>query len=135
MDINKYRRAFAQQKAGAASRGIGFHLTFQEWCEFWGEDIDRRGSGPDNLQMQRPADTGPYAVWNIRKGTPKQNAVTRGHMERKRASDQAAVELQIALDAAMNDSSEPELDERENEFDQRRLGIKSSYLGRYYHRG
>lgn len=133
LDINKYRVAFQTQKSHAATRGIGFHLTFKEWCDFWGGDIDRRGSGEFDLQMQRHADTGPYAIGNIRKGTPKQNNVTRGRMDRKRSCDAAANELQIALDAMMNDDSLLDHDSDGREAHYGSLGLKSSYRHRYHH--
>lgn len=137
MDINKYRMAYHTQKSHAAHRGIGFNLTFQQWCEFWGEDIERRGNGPDNLQMQRCADTGPYELGNIRKGTPKQNSATYQCMRAKRLTDQAAVDLQIALDAMMNEPSLPPHDEQltDDRKELFKLGLKSSkqlFSYRYY---
>lgn len=58
------------------SRRIEWELTFEQWVEWWGDDIELRGQGSDNLQMQRINDTGPYALGNIVKGTPKQNTAT-----------------------------------------------------------
>jgi hypothetical protein len=131
LSINRYLRAYRAQKDGAAHRGIAFELTFKEWCDFWGNDVDRRGNGPDDLQMQRFADTGPYAIGNIRKGTPKQNMITAGHMKRKRASERAHVELQAALDRAMFENHEPEeeLDLEDDGFPN--LGLRSSLQDRY----
>lgn len=131
MDINKYRAAYERQKRGAAYRGIEFKLTFPEWCEFWGEDIARRGLGPNDLQMCRNADTGPYALGNIRKGTAKDNAKTRGHMMRKRATDKAHEELQAILDAYMHAESCPEKDFDDIEGEIFKLGLKSSMVFRY----
>lgn len=133
MDITKYRQAYYTQKCNAQRRGIEFLLTFKEWCDFWGEDIDRRGNGPYDLQMQRHADTGPYAVGNIRKGTPKQNSATYQKMRRKRECDQSAQELQAALDAAMNEPSRLPHDSDGREPHYFNLGIKSSYRHRYFH--
>jgi hypothetical protein len=129
MDINKYRIAYASQKANAARRGIEFLLTFQEWCEFWGEDIEKRGVGPNDLQMQRYADTGPYALGNIKKGTPKENAITRGNMLRKANCEKNHEELQAELDALMNDPSNPDFDSEEESYCY--LGIVSSNKSRY----
>lgn len=111
MDISKYRAMYNAQKNAASQRGIDFQLSFQEWCDFWGEDIERRGSGHGQLQMQRFADSGPYAVGNIRKGTPKQNAATASKMRAKRECDAAAAQLQIDLDRMMNEESAPERDD------------------------
>lgn len=134
--MGKYYRAYCQQKHGAAVRGVEFKLTFKEWCDFWGEDVDRRGSGPDDLSMQRFADTGPYAIGNIRKGTPRENAVTAGHMTRLRNTTQAKQELEFALDQAMFEPSiEPFLfDPVEGDGDPLelfKLGYKSSHKRRY----
>lgn len=82
MDFVEARRKFASQKAHAADRGIDWQLTFHEWYEWWGDDLDRRGAGHDELQMQRAGDKGPYALWNIRKGFPRDNAVTAGKNKR-----------------------------------------------------
>jgi hypothetical protein len=125
MDIARYQQAYYTQKHNARLRGIEFLLTFKEWCDFWGEDIDRRGSGPNDLQMQRHADTGPYAIGNIRKGTPKQNSATAERMRRKRETEAAAAELQAALDRMMFEESMPERDDdgREKTYS---LGIRTS---------
>lgn len=133
MDLTKYRDAYNKQRSGAKHRGIEFLLTFQEWCNFWGDDVDRRGSGPDDLQMQRFADTGPYAIGNIRKGTPRENSATAGAMTRKRNSDEGARLREEALDRMMHEPSEPEYDECPCD-EIRHLGFKSSHGQRYFHR-
>lgn len=131
MDINKYRAAYERQKAGAKVRGIEFLLTFKEWCDFWGDDVDRRGLGPNDLMMCRHADTGPYAVGDISKGTPKDNAKTRGNMSRKRSTDKAHAELQAALDAYMHAESSPEFDFEEIEAEIYKLRMINSRFYRY----
>lgn len=93
------RRAFLQQRAGAKQRGIGWELTFEQWLAWWGDDLSNRGSRPWNLQMQRVADSGPYALGNIRKGTPQQNAKTNGHVMRGRNAAEAKARLEAARDA------------------------------------
>lgn len=133
MDINEYRRQYHNQKYKAEDRGIGFELTFQEWCEFWGEDITRRGTGQNDLQMQRPCDSGPYAVGNIRKGTPKQNSVTYQAMRRKRECDLAADELQLLLDGMMNESPKEEFDDER--YESWGCRMRSSYDKRYVYHG
>ena len=72
----RYYKAFQSQRSGARSRRIEWCLTYEEWLVWWGDDIERRGRGPDDLQMQRRNDIGPYTLGNISKGTPKQNAAT-----------------------------------------------------------
>jgi hypothetical protein len=101
MHIAKAKRSFDQQRTGAKNRGIEWRLTFEEWCSWWGTDIDNRGTRPWNLQMQRLCDQGPYALDNIRKGSPQQNAKTRGAMLRLKACAAAKARLQAQLDAAM----------------------------------
>ena len=58
-------------------------MTFKQWLDWWGEDLDQRGRGGHELSMQRPCDSGPYALDNIRKGTPKDNGRTRAAMHIK----------------------------------------------------
>jgi len=64
---------FREQRKLAQRRGIEFLFTFEEWIEWWGEDFDRRGPGADRLCMARHGDTGPYAPWNVRKATNREN--------------------------------------------------------------
>lgn len=89
MSLAKYRIAFSVQRHNAGRRGIGWELTFEQWLEWWGNDIERRGVHPGDLQMQRIADAGPYALGNIKKGTPKQNAQTRAAVLRNRQGIEA----------------------------------------------
>lgn len=128
LDIEEYRAAYNCQRGNAKRRGIDFRLTFQEWTNFWGVDIERRGNGQCNLQMQRVADVGAYELSNIRKGTPKQNSATAMAVRANKSSDAAAVELQIAIDAMMNEPSPPphdiELDDDTKEL--YKLGMRSS---------
>jgi hypothetical protein len=92
LDIKAARSRFHSQRTGAKKRGIGWEFTFQQWLDWWGEDLDRRGVGLNCLQMQRLADTGPYRPDNVRKGTPKQNGRTRSAMYRKREGERIAAE-------------------------------------------
>ena len=78
---------FLSQRSGARSRRIEWCLTFEEWLAWWGDDIGRRGRGKNNLQMQRLGDTGPYALGNIVKGTPKENTATANKQKTKRYED------------------------------------------------
>jgi len=65
--------AYTNQKNKAAKRGIEFNLTFEEWLEWWGDDLIHRGRKRNQLQMCRHNDTGPYEVGNIYKGTQAEN--------------------------------------------------------------
>jgi len=82
--FNKYFKSYQAQKSGAIRRGIEWKLTFREWRDWWGDDIDKRGRGANQLQMQRFNDTGPYALGNIVKGTPAQNAATANEQSKLR---------------------------------------------------
>ena len=130
--MDQYRRAYLSQKHNARRRGIEFRLSFDQWMTFWGADIDRRGRGECNLQMQRIADAGAYEIGNIKKGTPKQNTATIKKMAQTRASLAAAEELQLALDRAMLEESAAADDEiTEDEHELSALGYSSSFDRRY----
>lgn len=77
MDAAEAKRKYEQHRRGAKARGIGFDLSFAEWLAVWGDDLDQRGRGRDQLGMCRVMDKGPYAVGNVFIGTPKRNAHTR----------------------------------------------------------
>ena len=112
---DRYKRAYLAQKHGAAQRGIGWELTYEEWREWWGDDIHRRGTGHDQLQMQRYADAGPYALWNIKKGCPRDNMRTAGKGRRRNLCDRRRSDIEAALNAAMFAPSAPPLDESEDD--------------------
>ncbi len=77
MDRIRARQKFHAQRGQAKRRGIEWQLTFEQWFQWWGEDLDKRGPRAWQLSMQRVGDAGPYALGNIRKGTPKDNGRTR----------------------------------------------------------
>lgn len=110
-DEAKYRHAYAQQKANAKRRGIAWELTYDQWRAWWGDDIDKRGSGKGDLQMQRFGDSGPYALHNVRKGTPAQNSATWGRCVRNRNAQKAARDHEAMLDALMWARSEEARDD------------------------
>lgn len=134
--MNQYQAAYNSQKRNAQRRGIEFRLSFEQWLAFWGDDIDRLGSGECDLQMQRVADRGAYELGNIKKGTPKQNAATERIMRKSRASIAAAKELQEALDRAMFEESSADEDEfSEDDCELAHLGFSSSYDRRHTYVG
>ena len=67
------RRKWHTQKHGAKYRGIEFKLTFEQWKDWWGEDMERRGNGKDDLVMARYNDEGAYELGNIKKITHAEN--------------------------------------------------------------
>lgn len=80
-DITKARRQFETQRDNAARRGIGFELTFEQWCEIWESSgkYPQRGTLVGQYGMQRYWDSGPYRVGNVEIGTPTENQRTRGN--------------------------------------------------------
>lgn len=108
MDAKKALKAYRNQKGGAKKRGIGWELTFKQWCEWWGDDIDRRGRGVDMLQMQRIHDKGPYALGNIVKGVPRENVHTWVAMRRKSGAI-AAPPVRLSASKEDDDSGMPDL--------------------------
>ena len=66
--MKKYLTAFRDQRAQAIKkRGIEWHFTFDEWLDWWGDDIVNRGREKGKLVMARYNDTGPYHPDNVRK--------------------------------------------------------------------
>lgn len=134
--MKKYLAAYRSQRGGARRRGIAFKLTFEEWLRWWGEDIERRGRGECDLQMQRIADAGAYELGSIKKGTPRENHKTATVLRRTQQSLRAGAELQSALDRAMfTESAEPEEELDEDEEYLADLGMKSSFGRRYSYVG
>lgn len=125
MDRTVARICYNRQKSGAKRRGISWEFNFQTWLDWWGADIERRGIGPNDLQMQRFADTGPYAAWNVRKGTPKDNAKTRGHMQRKRNTEAAKAAIESARGASEPTACKDWMEDDEHELN-KMFGVRSS---------
>lgn len=116
MSEKKWKIAFQVQRQNAYRRGIGWELTYEQWREWWGDDIERRGTGECNLQMQRVADAGPYALGNIKKGTPKQNSATASIVRQNRACARAAeIREEMAKDLDDGDRLRETLDDNERE--------------------
>jgi hypothetical protein len=90
MDEKTAKLRYATHKSNAKRRGIEWLFSYETWREWWGKDIDERGPGRFELSMQRFEDKGPYAPWNVRKGYPKDNGVTRGAMYQRRVWEETA---------------------------------------------
>ena len=86
MNLTKAKTQYNQQKGGAKQRGIGFEMSFEEWCKVWRESgvYDRRGNRRGQFVMCRPGDNGPYAVGNVEIRTALSN-VREGHFLHSRA--------------------------------------------------
>lgn len=111
LDAKKALQAYRSQKHNANRRGIGWELTFKEWCDFWGDDIDRRGRGGNQLGMQRILDSGPYKLGNIIKGHPRDNINTRWAVAGRRADATIVVPGmgKGAIDPLVDDDGMPDL--------------------------
>lgn len=100
MDLKTARKRYWSQQHNAKRRGIEWRLTFQQWLDWWGPDLDNRGQRAWNLQMQRIGDQGAYELGNIRKGHPKDNSKTYSLACQNRKAAALARAHQDALDAA-----------------------------------
>jgi hypothetical protein len=65
--LNKFNKAFHNQKDRAKKRGIEFLFTFKEWKQWWIDTgkWEMRGKFKGCYQMCRNNDSGPYASWNV----------------------------------------------------------------------
>lgn len=106
MTEKELRRKFDQQRYNAKARGVVWCLTYEQWRQWWGTDVERRGTGHDQLQMQRVGDVGPYSLDNIRKGYPRDNARTRGKTARHRNGVEAAAKVRAQATATYHDDED-----------------------------
>jgi hypothetical protein len=83
-----YLRAFKVQRYNAHRRCILFLLSFEQWLEWWGDDLPRRGRTRDAMVMARYFDSGAYMIGNIYKTTQSANVM---HMDHSRNSERMKV--------------------------------------------
>ena len=72
--IKPYYTEFRTQRNNARRRNIDWQFTYDEWIEWWGEDITNRGRKNGQLVMARNGDVGPYNVQNVQKLKAEENA-------------------------------------------------------------
>ena len=108
--IEKWKKQFYSQRNGAKTRSIEWKFTFQEWIDWWGKDIDRRGKGHDKLQMQRYGDKGAYEPGNVKKGYPQENRATWGRVAATKKANKAKIAHEKFLDALMWAASKEDKD-------------------------
>lgn len=70
--------AYYAQKYAAGQRGIGWEFTFEDWVNWWEEQLGynwmkKRGCLRGEYVMARKGDKGPYARWNVECKTNTQN--------------------------------------------------------------
>lgn len=70
---NKNRLAFLNQRCNAKKRGIEWGFGYEEWLEWWGSDIERRGCRCGDIVMARQGDAGGYTADNVYKSTASAN--------------------------------------------------------------
>lgn len=82
-----FRKAYRTQKSGASKRGIEWLFTsFEQWLEWWGDDIYNRGHCRGQLVMARYNDIGPYHPGNVRK-LPCEHNVSEGQLGHKDSAE------------------------------------------------
>lgn len=95
--FTKYKR----QRYHSKIRGIEFKLTYDEWVNWWGEDIHNRGRGMGKLQMCRNKDQGSYELGNIFKSTHEQNMkdkkINGTHSSRPKCANQDCIDNVVFL--------------------------------------
>lgn len=75
------RNKYFQQARNAAHRGIGFHLTHEEWLYIWlsSGHLHERGKGINSYCMARFNDRGDYEVGNVEIIPHRQNSFEGSH--------------------------------------------------------
>jgi hypothetical protein len=60
-----YFTQFNNQRQNAYKRNIDWHFSYDDWVNWWGDDIQFRGKGKGKLCMARQGDQGPYHPNNV----------------------------------------------------------------------
>lgn len=83
---------FFEQRSRARQRGIAWDFTFSEWWKVWRESgkWNLRGRGIDAYVMARTGDVGPYAAWNVRIDTSRNNLSEARSIRRSSLKGQSA---------------------------------------------
>ena len=81
--------AFRSHKMTAKQRGIAFLFCFDDWWDMWAPSYHLRGTSKGCFCMCRTADSGPYAVWNVRIDTVESNQRERVITQKRKAIHEA----------------------------------------------
>jgi hypothetical protein len=83
-----YKHDYYSQKSSANGRNIDFQFTYEEWINWWGDDIVNRGRKAGQLVMARIGDQGPYHPDNVIKKACGDNVreAVRDHSNRPKPS-------------------------------------------------
>lgn len=82
MATKQDKSKFHNAKRHAFNRGVEWHLSFEEWYNWWQSTgyYDQRGPFKDQYCMARLGDIGPYALDNIKCITNSENVLeARSH--------------------------------------------------------
>lgn len=66
-DISHYKQIFSSARSKARRAGVSWNLSFDEWLEWWGKDLDKMGRGQNDLRMVRISESEPFSLENLRK--------------------------------------------------------------------
>jgi hypothetical protein len=72
-----FNNQFHNHKSRCKRRGIDFQFSYEDWINWWGDDIALRGRNAGQLVMGRIGDKGPYHPTNVYKTTVQQNVKDR----------------------------------------------------------
>lgn len=93
---------YAAHKAQAASRGIEFTLSFEQWWALWQPHWSLRGKAPGCYCMKRKGDKGGYTPGNVIVGPVSSNLKEQlgsgQHVSRKLSRKQVDQALVMTLD-------------------------------------
>lgn len=81
--MKQYYQPYADQMFGAKKRGIDWQFTYDEWVNWWGDDITKRGPYRDQLVMARYNDEGAYHPNNCYKTTASENCKERQRIRKE----------------------------------------------------
>ena len=92
-----YIKEYNQQKANAKHRDIPWQFTYDEWINWWGADIDKRGKGKGKLCMCRKNDEGSYDPDNVFKESHEYNVYSAHFGKSKGSQSKELVECRAAM--------------------------------------
>lgn len=70
-----YMLEYEAQRNMAIYRKIEWNITYDEWIEWWGDNIEKRGRKTNDLVMGRIDFQGPYSLENIVLRTHRENVI------------------------------------------------------------
>ena len=75
---DRMRHAFLMQRSRAKRRGIGWDLSYEDWCFLWKDKWHQRGNCSGQYCMARIGDVGPYSLLNVIIKTVNENSSEAG---------------------------------------------------------